>query len=78
MTRIVDRKTGEVHRGFVPPYSVVVPGAMPDPHGGPSLACVVIVKTVDAHLQSIYRKLSVRSRAELAVVVARSGEEVDR
>ena len=36
------------------------------------------VKTVDAHLQSIYRKLSVRSRAELAVVVARSGEEVDR
>jgi 2,3,4,5-tetrahydropyridine-2-carboxylate N-succinyltransferase len=51
-TRIVDRKTGEVHRGYVPPYSVVVPGAMPDPHGGPGLACVVIVKTVDAQTRS--------------------------
>jgi DNA-binding NarL/FixJ family response regulator len=36
------------------------------------------VKTVDAHLQAIYRKLSVRSRAELAVVVARSDQEVGR
>jgi 2,3,4,5-tetrahydropyridine-2-carboxylate N-succinyltransferase len=52
-TRIVDRKTGEVHRGRVPPYSVVVPGALPDPHGvGPSLACAVIVKTVDAQTRS--------------------------
>jgi 2,3,4,5-tetrahydropyridine-2-carboxylate N-succinyltransferase len=52
-TRIVDRKTGEVHRGIVPPYSVVVPGAMPDPHGvGPSLGCAVIVKTVDAQTRS--------------------------
>ena len=52
-TRIVDRKTGEVHRGVVPPYSVVVPGAMPDPHGtGPSLGCAVIVKTVDAQTRS--------------------------
>jgi 2,3,4,5-tetrahydropyridine-2-carboxylate N-succinyltransferase len=52
-TRIVDRKTGEVHRGFVPPWSVVVPGALPDPHGaGPSLACAVIVKTVDAQTRS--------------------------
>ena len=52
-TRIIDRKTGEVHRGYVPPYSVVVPGAIPDPHGvGPSLACVVIVKTVDAQTRS--------------------------
>ena len=47
-TKIVDRATGEVHRGYVPHYSVVVPGALPDPKGGPSLACVVIVKTVDA------------------------------
>src|ERR1700689_4219377 len=31
-TRIVDRKTGEVHRGRLPPYSVVVPGALPDPY----------------------------------------------
>ncbi len=52
-TRIVDRKTGAVHRGVVPPWSVVVPGALPDPHGaGPSLACAVIVKTVDAQTRS--------------------------
>jgi 2,3,4,5-tetrahydropyridine-2-carboxylate N-succinyltransferase len=52
-TRIVDRKTGEVHRGRVPAYSVVVPGSLPDPHGvGPSLACAVIVKTVDAQTRS--------------------------
>ena len=52
-TKIIDRKTGEVHRGYVPPYSVVVPGTMPDPHGvGPSLACAVIVKTVDAQTRS--------------------------
>ena len=35
-TRIIDRKTGEVNRGEVPPYSVVVPGALPDPRGGPA------------------------------------------
>jgi 2,3,4,5-tetrahydropyridine-2-carboxylate N-succinyltransferase len=51
-TRIVDRATGEVHMGRVPPYSVVVPGAMPGkplPSGepGPSLYCAVIVKRVD-------------------------------
>ena len=51
-TRVVDRKTGEVHRGYVPPYSVVVPGSLPDPHGGPGLACAVIVKTVDAQTRS--------------------------
>ena len=52
-TKIIDRKTGEVHRGRVPPYSVVVPGALPDPYGtGPSLACAVIVKTVDAQTRS--------------------------
>jgi 2,3,4,5-tetrahydropyridine-2-carboxylate N-succinyltransferase len=52
-TRIIDRKTGEVHRGHVPPYSVVVPGSLPDPYGaGPSLACAVIVKTVDAQTRS--------------------------
>jgi 2,3,4,5-tetrahydropyridine-2-carboxylate N-succinyltransferase len=52
-TKIVDRATGEVHRGVVPPYAVVVPGAMPgkpqlDGSPGPSLYCAVIVKTVDA------------------------------
>ena len=52
-TRIVDRETGDVHRGRVPPYSVVVPGALPGralPDGapGPGLYCAVIVKRVDA------------------------------
>ena len=56
-TKIVDRATGEVHIGKVPPYSVVVPGAMPGkplPDGtpGPSLYCAVIVKTVDAQTRS--------------------------
>ena len=47
-TKIVHRGTGEIIYGKVPPYSVVVPGTLPDPKGGPSLACAVIVKTVDA------------------------------
>lgn len=48
-TKIVDRETGETFRGEVPPYSVVVPGAMPGAYqGAPSLACAVIVKRVDA------------------------------
>ncbi|HXQ49702.1 MAG TPA: 2,3,4,5-tetrahydropyridine-2,6-dicarboxylate N-succinyltransferase [Stellaceae bacterium] len=51
-TRIVDRATGETHRGRVPEYSVVVPGSLPGkplPNGspGPSLYCAVIVKRVD-------------------------------
>ena len=51
-TKIVDRATGAVHIGKVPPYSVVVPGSLPDPKGGPSLSCAVIVKTVDAKTRS--------------------------
>ncbi|NEX93781.1 2,3,4,5-tetrahydropyridine-2,6-dicarboxylate N-succinyltransferase [Caulobacter sp. 17J65-9] len=51
-TKIVDRATGEVFRGHVPPYSVVVPGSLPDPKGGPSLGCAVIVKRVDAQTRS--------------------------
>ncbi|HEX5774333.1 MAG TPA: 2,3,4,5-tetrahydropyridine-2,6-dicarboxylate N-succinyltransferase, partial [Candidatus Paceibacterota bacterium] len=51
-TKIVDRKTGEVHRGKVPPYSVIVPGSLPNPNGGPSLNCAVIVKTVDEQTRS--------------------------
>jgi len=56
-TKIVDRQTGEVHMGAVPPYAVVVPGSMPGkplPDGtpGPSLYCAVIVKTVDAQTRS--------------------------
>jgi 2,3,4,5-tetrahydropyridine-2,6-dicarboxylate N-succinyltransferase len=50
-TKIVDRATGEVFMGQVPPYSVVVSGSMPGkPIGsepGPSLYCAVIVKRVD-------------------------------
>ncbi|WBO22608.1 2,3,4,5-tetrahydropyridine-2,6-dicarboxylate N-succinyltransferase [Sphingomonas abietis] len=51
-TKIVDRATGTIHRGEVPAYSVVVPGTLPDPNGGPSLYCAVIVKTVDAQTRS--------------------------
>ncbi|WAC46872.1 2,3,4,5-tetrahydropyridine-2,6-dicarboxylate N-succinyltransferase [Asticcacaulis sp. SL142] len=51
-TKIVNRETGEIHRGRVPAYSVVVPGTLPDPKGGPSLYCAVIVKTVDAQTRS--------------------------
>jgi 2,3,4,5-tetrahydropyridine-2,6-dicarboxylate N-succinyltransferase len=56
-TKIVDRATGEVFVGRVPSYSVVVPGALPGkplPDGtpGPSLACAVIVKRVDAQTRS--------------------------
>lgn len=39
-------------RGEVPAYAVVVPGALPDPKGGPSLYCAVIVKRVDAQTRS--------------------------
>lgn len=51
-TKIVDRATGTVYRGEVPAYSVVVPGTLPSEDGGPSLACAVIVKTVDAQTRS--------------------------
>ena len=47
-TKIVDRATGEVSYGRVPAYAVVVPGTLPGKDGGPSLACAVIVKRVDA------------------------------
>lgn len=46
-TKIVDRATGAITYGEVPPYAVVAPGTLPDPKGGPSLACAIIVKTVD-------------------------------
>ncbi len=58
-TKIVDRTTGEVHIGSVPPYSVVVSGAMPSTkplpgtnEPGPSLYCAVIVKRVDEKTRS--------------------------
>jgi 2,3,4,5-tetrahydropyridine-2,6-dicarboxylate N-succinyltransferase len=51
-TKIVDRETGDVFQGEVPPFSVVVPGTMPgrplpDGLAGPNLYCAVIVKRVD-------------------------------
>jgi 2,3,4,5-tetrahydropyridine-2-carboxylate N-succinyltransferase len=56
-TKIVDRETGEVHVGRVPPYSVVVSGnlpgrPLPDGSPGPSLYCAVIVKKVDEKTRS--------------------------
>ncbi len=56
-TKIVDRATGEVFMGEVPPYSVVVSGTMPgrplpDGSPGPSLYCAVIVKRVDERTRS--------------------------
>ncbi|MCT7373889.1 2,3,4,5-tetrahydropyridine-2,6-dicarboxylate N-succinyltransferase [Chelativorans salis] len=56
-TKIVDRTTGEVFYGEVPPYSVVVAGSMPGRHvpgqnWGPSLYCAVIVKRVDEKTRS--------------------------
>jgi 2,3,4,5-tetrahydropyridine-2-carboxylate N-succinyltransferase len=52
-TPIIDRKSGEVFRGEVPAWSVVVSGSRPDPHGvGPSPYCAVIMKTVDAQTRS--------------------------
>ena len=47
-TKIYNRETGEISYGEVPPYSVVVPGSLPAKDGSHSLACAVIVKTVDA------------------------------
>jgi len=56
-TKIVDRATGEVFIGEVPPYAVVVPGSLPGkplPDGtpGPSLYCAVIVKRVDTQTRA--------------------------
>ncbi len=56
-TKIVDRATGEIHVGKVPPYAVVVSGSLPgkplpDGSPGPGLYCAVIVKTVDAQTRS--------------------------
>ena len=51
-TKIVDRATGEIHYGRVPPYSVVVPGSLPQGPDRPALGCAVIVKRVDAQTRS--------------------------
>ncbi|HEX5777295.1 MAG TPA: DapH/DapD/GlmU-related protein, partial [Xanthobacteraceae bacterium] len=51
-TKIVDRESGKIYMGEVPPYSVVVSGTLPGRSGpgtepAPSLYCAVIVKRVD-------------------------------
>ena len=52
-TKIVDRETGEVTFGKIPPYSVIVPGSLPNKDGkGPSLYCAVIIKKVDEKTRS--------------------------
>jgi 2,3,4,5-tetrahydropyridine-2-carboxylate N-succinyltransferase len=51
-TKIIDRATGEVFKGEVPPYAVVVPGSLSGKDGGPGLYCAVIVKRVDAQTRS--------------------------
>jgi 2,3,4,5-tetrahydropyridine-2-carboxylate N-succinyltransferase len=56
-TKIIDRATGEVFQGEVPPYSVVVSGTMPSKpmangQPSPSLYCAVIVKRVDEKTRS--------------------------
>ena len=51
-TKIVDRESGEIFYGRVPPYSVVVPGVLPLAPDRPALACAVIVKRVDARTRA--------------------------
>lgn len=51
-TKIYNRMTGEITYGEVPAFSVVVPGSLPSKDGSHSLACAVIVKTVDAQTRA--------------------------
>ena len=53
-TKIVNRKTGDITYGKIPPYSVVVPGSLPDKKNpnAPSLNCAVIIKQVDEKTRS--------------------------
>ena len=53
-TKIVNRSTGEITYGRIPPYSVVVPGSLPDKKNpsAPSLSCAVIIKQVDEKTRS--------------------------
>jgi 2,3,4,5-tetrahydropyridine-2-carboxylate N-succinyltransferase len=51
-TRIVDRETGQIHIGKVPPYSVVHPGTMGGGPDKPARYCVIITKIVDERTRS--------------------------
>jgi len=62
-TRILDRASGRILQGYVPPGSVVVPGALPAADGTHSLQCAVIVKQVDAQTRA---KTSINDLLRLA------------
>jgi 2,3,4,5-tetrahydropyridine-2-carboxylate N-succinyltransferase len=73
-TTIIDRSSGEKHFGKVPPYSVVVSGAMPgkplpDGSPGPSLYCAVIVKQVDAKTRARPRSTSCEDDGTVAAIL---------
>lgn len=51
-TRILDRDSGKISYGYVPPGSVVVSGSIPATDGSHSLYCAVIVKKVDEKTRS--------------------------
>jgi len=53
-TKIVNRQSGDIVYGKIPPYSVVVPGTMPDKKNpnAPSLSCAIIIKQVDEKTRS--------------------------
>lgn len=51
-TKIIDRHTGEIFRGEVPAYSVVVPGSIGGGDGKPATYCGVIIKRVDERTRS--------------------------
>ena len=63
-TKIVDRKTGEITYGKIPPYSVVVPGSLPDKNNpkAPSLNCAVIIKKL---MKKLVLKLLLTSYCEI-------------
>ena len=53
-TKIVNRQTGDITYGKIPPYSVIVPGSLPDKKkpNAPSLNCAVVIKQVDEKTRS--------------------------
>lgn len=52
-TKVINRESGEIVYGEIPPYSVVVPGNLPNKDSSkPGLYCAVIVKTVDEQTRS--------------------------
>ena len=75
-TKIVDRETGEVMYGEVPPYSVVVSGSMPSKNNV-SLYCAVIVKRVDAQTRSKDWHQRAAARLILPIPILKSARLLD-